>query len=188
MLIADRKNILRKEILSSRKNFDVLKNEASNKVIYRNILTLLNNLALLNDVIGIYWPIRGEPDLLKLLVELRRTICLPRINAAEICFVPYILGSGLERYGKTEIYQPVLAQEIIPKIVIVPAFGFSIDGYRLGFGKGHYDKYLTKIKQDNSLIAIGACFHENLFERLPVDQYDYKMDYIVTDQLMIRLA
>jgi 5-formyltetrahydrofolate cyclo-ligase len=53
----------------------------------------------------------------------------------------------------------------------------------LGFGVGYYDKYFTKIQ--NSIVKIGVCFHEYLYEYLPQEDHDCKMDYIITDKNII---
>lgn len=67
-------------------------------------------------------------------------------------------------------------------LMIVPGLSFSSSGYRLGYGKGFYDKYLSQHK----CTTIGLCYDEFLNENLPMDQHDIPVDFIVTDNNIIK--
>lgn len=66
-------------------------------------------------------------------------------------------------------------------IVLVPALCFDINGYRLGYGKGYYDRFL----QNYPFISIGLCYNMLVKNEIPVGEYDQKVDYIVTDENII---
>ena len=66
-------------------------------------------------------------------------------------------------------------------ICIVPAFMFDKSGYRLGYGKGYYDRYLSKYKGT----SIGICYSENIKEELFHGKYDRTVDMIVTEKQII---
>lgn len=66
-------------------------------------------------------------------------------------------------------------------ICIVPAFTFDNEGYRLGYGKGYYDRFLEKI----TLNSVGLCYNDFLSSTLPIDKYDQKVDYIFTEDRII---
>ncbi|HEX2582486.1 MAG TPA: 5-formyltetrahydrofolate cyclo-ligase [Chlamydiales bacterium] len=58
-------------------------------------------------------------------------------------------------------------------LALIPAIAFDQDLFRLGFGKGHYDRFLGK----NTLKTMGVGFREQLIERpLPRDPWDIRMD------------
>jgi 5-formyltetrahydrofolate cyclo-ligase len=63
-------------------------------------------------------------------------------------------------------------------VCIVPAFMFDRRGYRLGYGKGYYDRYLSKYEGS----TIGICYGENLQNELFHGKYDRCVDLIVTDK------
>ena len=47
--------------------------------------------------------------------------------------------------------------------------------------------YIAKISQNSEIIKVGVCFHNSIYEYLPYDDHDIKLDYIITDQILIRL-
>ena len=59
--------------------------------------------------------------------------------------------------------------------VITPAVAFDEDGYRLGYGKGYYDRFLSDINP----YKLGICKKELLVEKLPHDEFDIKMDKVI---------
>ena len=58
---------------------------------------------------------------------------------------------------------------------IVPAIAFDADGFRLGYGKGYYDRFLSDI----SPFKLGVCQKEFFLDLLPHDKYDIKMDSVL---------
>lgn len=61
--------------------------------------------------------------------------------------------------------------------IVIPGMGFDKDGNRLGRGKGYYDRFLEKAKGAKK---IGICFPFQLFENIPTDQYDIRMDIVIS--------
>ena len=68
-------------------------------------------------------------------------------------------------------------------ICVVPGLSFSEDGYRLGYGKGYYDRFL----QNFPGTSIGLCYDECLAHSLPIDRYDKKVNYIITDKTIYKI-
>lgn len=62
-------------------------------------------------------------------------------------------------------------------VCIVPGLSFSKDGYRLGFGKGYYDRFLS----ENKLLTVGLCYDECVRENLPFDKHDQAVSVLVTE-------
>ncbi len=69
-------------------------------------------------------------------------------------------------------------------LVLVPGLAFDPNGNRLGRGKGYYDRLLSQSSSRTALVALA--FEEQILERLPVEPHDVKMDYIVTENRVIR--
>lgn len=63
-------------------------------------------------------------------------------------------------------------------LCIVPGLAFSSDGYRLGYGKGYYDRFLSEFKG----VSIGLCYHDCVRAHIPTDKYDKKVNYLITDK------
>jgi 5-formyltetrahydrofolate cyclo-ligase len=57
---------------------------------------------------------------------------------------------------------------------------------RIGFGKGYYDRYLAKTRKDSKNMAIA--YEYQVLEEIPYDDYDVKMDYIITEENIYKNA
>lgn len=62
-------------------------------------------------------------------------------------------------------------------VCFVPALSFDCRGFRLGYGKGYYDRFLKNF----SGISIGLCYDDFLVDVLPINSYDIGVEYIVTE-------
>jgi 5-formyltetrahydrofolate cyclo-ligase len=63
-------------------------------------------------------------------------------------------------------------------LLLVPGIAFDLKGYRLGYGKGYYDRYLSENKPS---FSIGLSYNSQLIESLPRSNYDEKLDAIATE-------
>lgn len=75
-------------------------------------------------------------------------------------------------------------REIMPNqidLLIVPGLAFSKTGYRLGFGGGYYDRYLSKYKGR----TISLAFQQQIVSQLPIDSFDLPVDVIISDKEVI---
>lgn len=66
-------------------------------------------------------------------------------------------------------------------VCVVPGLSFDLRGYRLGFGKGFYDRFLTEY----DITAIGLCYENCISETLPAENHDVSVDCIVTQDRVI---
>ena len=65
--------------------------------------------------------------------------------------------------------------------VIIPAMSYDRRGYRLGYGKGYYDRYLS----DKGAVKIGICYTDFIAEHIPNGRFDLAVDIIVTEKGII---
>lgn len=87
---------------------------------------------------------------------------------------------ALNKYG---IPEPVNATPMFPEeidLVIVPLLACSVKGHRVGYGKGYYDRFLKKCKND--VIKIGFSYFEPEPAIEGTDRYDVKLDYCITPE------
>lgn len=134
-------------------------------------------------IVAIYIPQNYEIDMTPLMTKFCDVrFAAPKMKDSRIFFVHYGLASQIERNTKfTKYYEPVSNNEIFPDMIFVPGVAFDIKGGRLGLGQGHYDKYLAH----NKSLKIGVCRAECLLERLPTEKHDQKMDYIITQNMVL---
>ena len=63
-------------------------------------------------------------------------------------------------------------------ICIVPAIAYDKRGYRLGYGKGYYDRFLENF----TFISVGLCYNEIVENILPIGEHDVPVNYIITEE------
>ena len=81
------------------------------------------------------------------------------------------------RFG---ILEPVNFKEFNPKkinLILVPGIAFDLDGNRIGFGKGYYDKFL----KDLNAITLGLCFDVQIVSKIPSEPHDIRLNGIISD-------
>lgn len=66
-------------------------------------------------------------------------------------------------------------------LVILPGVAFDTRGFRLGYGKGFYDKFLSSIWQLSTMALAFAC---QIVDEMPDEEHDIKMDKIVTEEII----
>ena len=67
-------------------------------------------------------------------------------------------------------------------MIVVPAVAFDKNGYRIGYGGGFYDKFLSKI---GNSIKVGIAYNFQIVNNIIPESHDIKMDYIVTEEKII---
>ena len=84
-------------------------------------------------------------------------------------------------YSKFGVAEPVDGSPILPgeiDMLIVPLLAFDKNGYRVGYGKGYYDKFLKACRKD--AIKIGFSFFEPEHTIDDINLYDVKLDHCIT--------
>ena len=71
----------------------------------------------------------------------------------------------------------------IPNLILVPILAFDKHKFRLGYGKGFYDRYLNKfLNKFKDILTIGVAFSFQKHHKLPRDKKDVKLNYILTEK------
>ena len=77
----------------------------------------------------------------------------------------------------------IQTKSLIPDVMLVPLLAFDSQNNRLGYGKGFYDRYLSKfLKNKKKTTTIGIAFSFQKYNKLPVLKSDIKLDYILTEK------
>ena len=85
--------------------------------------------------------------------------------------------------NKFGILEPQKTRKSVPNLMLLPILAFDRNKYRLGYGKGFYDRYLNKyLKKFNNIITVGVAFSFQKHHKLPIDKNDVKLDYILTEK------
>lgn len=83
-------------------------------------------------------------------------------------------------YGPREPASRVSVDPSDVDAVIAPGLAFDRQGNRLGYGGGHYDRFMARMKPE--AVRIGAAFSPQIVERVPVEPGDQPVHIVATDQ------
>jgi len=121
----------------------------------------------------------------KKILEMKKALAFPIIEkrSEELIFKKLYPNTNF-KLGKFNIPEPTIDnKEIIPQLFFVPCLGFDLDGYRIGYGGGFYDKTFAKLKKLNLVFyAVGFAFDKQKQNKLPREKFDYKLDFVLTEK------
>ena len=185
-MIKKNKNEIRKKILQLRR-LNPSEKKIKSLIIQERAIELILNKKLINLLSYMCFKTEVETKFLNnFLINNKINLSIPRVLNNEICF--YLIRSLKNdvEIGNYGIYEPKSELKKTDynniDIAIIPGVAFDLNGYRLGYGKGFYDRFLSKYEQ---LIKIGLAFECQIVENIPVEKHDKKMDYLITENNII---
>lgn len=162
-----------------RADFDVL-----NKKIVENIRTLDIYKSAKN--VMIFYPLADEINLLGLADD-GKNFSFPVVFGDEI--VSFKKGKKFKK-GEFGVFEPVGTeeQEISElDLVLAPALCVDEKGYRVGYGKGYYDRFIKKLNRKRTKL-LTPIFDEFVVDSIGAEQFDEKVDFIVTEKRVIGIS
>ena len=138
--------------------------------------------------ISFYWPIRTELDPRPVMTEKAAlgTVCLPVTQGyAPLTFLPWRPGTPMSTDG-FGVETPVEGDPVLPRTLVLPLLAFDARGQRLGYGAGHYDRTLEKLRALHPVTAIGLAYSAQECAEVPTEPTDQPLDMIVTEQGILR--
>jgi 5-formyltetrahydrofolate cyclo-ligase len=179
------KSKLRKKIFKIRK----IANKKNIKIDFNKIIDLLRKEKITKRYIGGYYPINFEVDdldILKKFERLKFNISLPVIKKNfNMNFYKWSFNEPLKinKYGIPQPYSKIL---VYPDILLIPLVAFDDDRNRLGYGGGYYDRLIEKLTKKKKILKIGLALSAQRINKVPINKYDQKLDYIVTNKYIIK--
>lgn len=171
----ERKNIQNKDLLSSQ-----IANNFLSSSLYKNSKTVLCYSAINDEV--------DTSLIISNALQDGKTLALPYCVDSNGKMNFYIVENFDKQtvIGSYGIIEPSIKickrLEIFDNsVIIVPALCFDKRGYRLGYGKGYYDRFLEK----HSLISVGLCYNSLVKNEIPIDEYDKPVNFILTESQII---
>lgn len=143
-------------------------------------------------IVSGYAAIGDELSPLRLLKTLSASgypVALPVIDrkGAPLVFREWSPGTPLEKGSFSVPVPGDDAAVLTPSILLVPLLAFDMDGFRLGYGAGYYDRTLSGLRAKFQITAIGLAFDEQRLEAVPHDKYDEQLDWVLTPSGPIRI-
>ena len=159
------------------------------KIDLSNFISFLKIDKLNLKSIGGYYPSNYEIDDLDILDFLEKKnlkISLPIIKKNnEMNFYSWSRNDPL-KINKFGIPEPLSSKVFYPDILLVPLVAYDSSLNRLGYGGGYYDRYIKKIEKIKKVIKIGLAFSFQKISSIPINQYDKRLDFIVTEKEILR--
>ena len=180
----NKSQIRKKILLIKKKRFDKNLKINLDKFIF---FLKINNFN--NKNVGGYYPSNYEIDDLNILDFLEKKdfkVSLPVIKKEnQMNFYKWSKRDPL-KINKFGIPEPVSTKIIYPDILLVPLVAYDSNLNRLGYGGGFYDRYIEKIEKIKKVIKIGLAFSFQKISSIPINQYDKRLDFIVTEKEILR--
>ncbi|MES2263595.1 MAG: 5-formyltetrahydrofolate cyclo-ligase [Pseudomonadota bacterium] len=135
--------------------------------------------------LGVYWPLRDEPDLHPAYAELARLgvhLLLPVVvqKDAALEFAEWNIGEAMVKDAMGVAVPADLRMRAYPPALLVPCLGYNGDGYRLGYGGGFYDRTLARAPRPATVGIAYACMQADF----GADAHDIALDVVLTENQM----
>ena len=102
-----------------------------------------------------------------------------KINKLEDCYEK-VYGIRQPEFNESD----VVSKEDVD-LIFVPGIVFDLNGYRIGYGKGYYDRWLDGTDVSK---RVGLAFEVQLIDKIPNGQYDLPVSKILTEKRVIEIA
>ena len=185
-MIYDKSHLRKKSILKRKKKYFKVNNFNFDLVF--NLIT--DHFKRKKVLIACYYPTNYEVNTLPFIEKAKRKnfkTALPVIKESnKMTFKLWDFEEPLyvSKFGTLEPNK--LNKNIIPDIIMVPLVAFDKKLNRIGYGKGFYDRYLQEIKRlKKKTISVGIAFSFQQCRSVPINKYDFKLDYIFTERGII---
>ena len=175
-----KKSEIRKQMLKIRKS------KTLNKftINFNNLINLLKKEKITGKTVGGYYPYNYEVDAIKILEDFEKkdySISLPKIKKKfQMNFFKWSTKDPLT-INKFGIPEPISNKIIYPSILLVPLVAFDKHLNRIGYGGGFYDRYIKKLKKSKKIFTIGLAYPFQKVKKIPIDKYDTRLDFILTN-------
>lgn len=177
------KDEIRASMKLQRKNLSGEFIESASDLISKRILTLdeLKNAETIMVFLSSFNEPRTDLIISELLAQ-NKKIVVPVSDISTHTITPSYLDSLCDTAGGAyNIREPkklCIAQISDIDIALIPALALSRQGNRIGFGMGYYDRFLSNFTG----LKIGICYDFQMFDTLPHNPHDVKMDLIITEK------
>jgi 5-formyltetrahydrofolate cyclo-ligase len=181
------KKAVRSELLTRRRNMTHADWQNASATVQQRLISL--DLFKNATSIALYAPIQYEVDTAQIFYAAQ--------SAGKVVLYPVVCDTGLRFVKASDLTQLNTGSFGIPEpcshaddqtlegvdLIIVPGVAFDLQGHRIGFGKGYYDRCLSVLSRMG--VVVGLCHDFQLLDRIPVEEHDIRMQYIITENRLI---
>ena len=191
---AEGKRSLRKAMLRARGGMGqdeiIEKSRAIRKAIVRT--TMFKQSGSLSCYMALREEVQTIP-IIELALRKGKRVAVPKVQATSRELALYWITSTSTGFapGPYGILEPIgeTGQEASVAdidLFLVPGLAFDEEGWRVGFGRGYYDRLLGR--DSNQAVSVGLAFQFQIVPHCPHGLLDVPVDYVVTEERVIRSA
>ena len=142
------------------------------------------------SAVSAFYPIKDEPDTLALLAALAdhgfcTLLPITGTRGAPLIFRQWRPGEPTLP-GQMKIPEPPASARVLdPDLMFAPLACFDRRGHRIGYGAGHYDRTLERLRANGAVTAVGVAYASAEVAALPDEAHDQRLDYILTERELI---
>ena len=181
------KKSIRKKVLEDRSNIsatvlsefsNIITEKLYNTTEYKNAKTIMSFISFGDEV--------DTHKIIKDSMALGKRIVVPvTFSDTKLIKPSHLMDFSELEYGyyniltpKEEFWRFIDPNEI--DLILMPGVGFDRKGYRIGYGGGYYDRFLSKL--DKNIDTIGLAFQLQIIDNVPADTFDIPIDSIITEK------
>ena len=178
-IIRKKQKILRDKIYNNNPSHFALSlfNKLFEKINFQEINIVSSFISINSEI--------NTRELNNLIFIKNKILCLPVIEKKNnhLIFKQFKSEENFVK-GHMNISEPQNKNKILnPELIFVPCLAFDKKGNRLGYGGGYYDRtfaYLNKI--NHRFISVAYAYEEQKLDYIPIDKFDFKVDYVITEK------
>lgn len=138
------------------------------------------------DVVAGYWPMHSEVDVRPLMFGLRERharLCLPVVlGETTLAFRELLRGVPPIEADSGMVGPGAEAVVLDPTVLLVPLAAFDRRGHRIGYGAGHYDRAIARLRESGvASRLVGIAFDCQQVEAVPDEPHDIIIPDILTE-------
>ena len=110
-----------------------------------------------------------------------KKLLYPRCESDHVMNYYYVSSIAELKEGMLGILEPTPDRAYVPNnsdVCIVPGLAYDKFGYRLGYGRGFYDRFLSEFGG----VTVGLCYSDFIENHVPKGKYDVKVDVLLTEK------
>jgi 5-formyltetrahydrofolate cyclo-ligase len=181
------KEELRKKYLEKRRSLTGIALATQSKKLCSQFFSSVNLHGV--NILHLFLPLQkfNEPDTGFIIQELTEKfpaiqIAVPKVDVGTNELVHFLWKGAEIATGRWGLSEPVSGTAILPEqidLVIVPLLAFDLQGNRLGYGKGFYDRFLKTCRADCRTIGVSFFSPEH---KIPATSNDIRLNAVVTPE------
>lgn len=179
-----------------RKHHINIRRQMSLKEVNEKSMAIVNHLTYLDvfmhaENVYAYMNFKNEVNvypLIEIVINRGHEYLVPKVIDDKKMVFSSIKGLKDLEVGCLGILEPMKTAGIkepnAKDIMLLPGSCFDTEGHRIGYGGGYYDRYLSN---HSKVIKVGIAFEHQIEEKIPSETYDVKVDYIVTENRILKM-